>query len=335
MEDHLLALRLAAKSGGEVEVGGADAVLAEQRAGDLGERIGDRHQRALRVAADRAAVLGEVVGRVDLLVVAAVAGDDQSLAWRAPERRALTHLGHPLDFVLVSHPIPPRPRAYPSASSDHRQALADADAERREAITAAARRSARVTVRPTTRAPEAPSGWPIAIAPPLMLTFAGSRSGQPLRQASDCEAKASFSSTASTSSQVDAGLRQRLVRGLDRGDAEDVGVDPVDAAGDDPGQRRAADRVAPPPSEPSSSIEAPSFSGEELPAVTVPPSTKAGFSFAELLQRRCRRGCPRRARGRRRGPGRPRAKRPSSQAAAASGVAAQRRTRPAPRARCS
>ena len=101
--------------------------------------------------------------------------------------------------------------------------------------------AARARAVPTTRAPEAPSGWPIAIAPPLALTFSGSSSGQPARQASDCEAKASFSSTASDVVPADPGLAERLVRRLDRGDPEDVGVDAVDAAGDDPGQRLGAD----------------------------------------------------------------------------------------------
>ena len=49
--------------------------------------------------------------------------------------------------------------------------------------------------------PDAPSGWPMAIAPPKALTFSGSI-GHAFTHASDCAAKASLSSTRSTSSQV-------------------------------------------------------------------------------------------------------------------------------------
>src|SRR5690606_28380315 len=48
------------------------------------------------------------------------------------------------------------------------------------------------------RPPEAPSGWPIAIAPPWMLTRSGSSSGHSCRHARLCEAKASLSSSTST-----------------------------------------------------------------------------------------------------------------------------------------
>ena len=133
------------------------------------------------------------------------------------------------------------------------------------------------------RAPDAPSGWPMAIAPPRTLTSSGSRSGQPARQASDWEANASFSSTTDDVAPADAGARERPVRGLDRGDPEDVGVDAVGGARDDAGQRLAAER-GPACSSPISVIAAPSLSGEEFPAVTVPPSRKAGAA-GELLER--------------------------------------------------
>ena len=54
---------------------------------------------------------------------------------------------------------------------------------------------------PRMRPPEAPSGWPIAIAPPLALTISGS-TFQASTQASDWTANASLSSTAETSAQV-------------------------------------------------------------------------------------------------------------------------------------
>src|SRR4051812_32461570 len=50
----------------------------------------------------------------------------------------------------------------------------------------------------TTRAPDAPSGWPIAIAPPRVLTRSGSTC-QASMHARDWTANASFSSTAPTS----------------------------------------------------------------------------------------------------------------------------------------
>ena len=51
------------------------------------------------------------------------------------------------------------------------------------------------------RPPEAPSGCPMAIAPPCRLTISGS-TAQASMQASDWAAKASFSSTADTSSHL-------------------------------------------------------------------------------------------------------------------------------------
>ena len=50
------------------------------------------------------------------------------------------------------------------------------------------------------RVPEAPSGWPMAIAPPCRFTIVGSMP-QALMQARDCAANASLSSTAPTWSQ--------------------------------------------------------------------------------------------------------------------------------------
>ena len=60
-------------------------------------------------------------------------------------------------------------------------------------------RSSRLSSVTVMRAPEQPSGWPSAIAPPLALTISSS-SPRSRMQASDWEAKASLSSTASRSS---------------------------------------------------------------------------------------------------------------------------------------
>src|SRR3954447_237703 len=105
----------------------------------------------------------------------------------------------------------------------------------------------------TTRAPDAPSGWPIAIAPPRVLTRSGS-TFQASRQASDWTAKASLSSTAPTSDQPTpaapraraaapaapaAPARRESPAGrLDRGDAEALRLQRGRTASGDPGQRR-------------------------------------------------------------------------------------------------
>ncbi len=51
------------------------------------------------------------------------------------------------------------------------------------------------------RAPEQPSGWPRAMAPPFTFTFSSMTSRRPrsFRTGSDCAAKASLSSQRSTS----------------------------------------------------------------------------------------------------------------------------------------
>ena len=84
----------------------------------------------------------------------------------------------------------------------HREALADADADRGDAVLPAVRLAACRRACRGSRPPDAPSGWPIAIAPPLTFTRSGSSSVHSPTQASDWAAKASLSSTASTSPQV-------------------------------------------------------------------------------------------------------------------------------------
>ena len=78
-------------------------------------------------------------------------------------------------------------------------ALADANAHRREAVTAAAATELVEERHDEARAGH-PSGWPIAMAPPLTLTAAGSRPSSRIT-ATDCDANASFSSTRSSSSR--------------------------------------------------------------------------------------------------------------------------------------
>jgi hypothetical protein len=62
------------------------------------------------------------------------------------------------------------------------------------------RRSSYVSV-VSSRVPVLPSAWPSAMAPPLTLRISGSSSFHSARQASDCDANASLSSTAVRSPQ--------------------------------------------------------------------------------------------------------------------------------------
>ena len=132
------------------------------------------------------------------------------------------------------------------------------------------------------RAPEAPSGWPIAIAPPRGLTFSGSSSGQP--------------------AQAGERLRRERLVELDGVDVAPADARPARApcwpprpgampktSGSTPCAARETIRAS--GSTPSaragrlvadSSAAAPSLSGEVLPAVTVPPATNAGLSFASF-----------------------------------------------------
>ena len=124
----------------------------------------------------------------------------------------------------------------------------------------------------------------MAIAPPRTLTFSGSSSGQPSRQASDCEANASFSSTTSTSPEPIPARASALFAASTGAIPKTSGSTPstprqtIRASGSRPSHSAAA-------SSPISSAAAPSFSGEELPAVTVPSATNAGLSSASCLQR--------------------------------------------------
>ena len=150
------------------------------------------------------------------------------------------------------------------------------------------------------RAPEQPSGWPRAMAPPSTLTISGSRSGHSARQASDWAANASLSSTASRSPQPMPGPLERRARRPRPGRCRTRGARRRHAAGDDPGQRRRARPRRRRASSPSSSAAAPSLSGEELPAVTVPSGAEDRLQLGQRLERWCRAGCTRRGRARRR-----------------------------------
>ena len=205
------------------------------------------------------------------------------------------------------------------AFEHHRQALADADADRGDAVAAAAARAARGRARPRIRAPDAPSGWPIAIAPPSTLTLLGvelrplGQAGQRLRgerlvELDDVDVVPADAGARAAPCWPPRPARCRTRRGRRRARARD----------DDPRQRLAPSR-APPASSPISSAPAPSLSGEELPAVTVPSVRERGLELGELLERGVGADRTRRARARCRARARPRRRRrPASHAAAAS-----------------
>ena len=84
---------------------------------------------------------------------------------------------------------------------------------------------------------------------------------------------------------ADAGPGQRLLGRLDRGVAEPVRLERVGAAAGDArdGERPRASAA---PSEPSSTAEAPSLSGEALPAVMVPSLRNDGLELRQRLDAR-------------------------------------------------
>jgi len=127
-------------------------------------------------------------------------------------------------------------------------------------------------------APEQPSGWPMAIAPPFTLTSSGSSLSSSMT-ATAWAAKASLTSTRPRSSACQpARASSRVIAGtgpipMKSGCTPAAAVPAYRAIGSTP----AADTAR---SDSSSRPAAPSFSGEELPPVTVPPGRNAGFLAA-------------------------------------------------------
>ena len=160
------------------------------------------------------------------------------------------------------------------ALQDHGQALPHADAQAHCRVAAARRCSWRAAVS-ARRAPEAPSGWPMAMAPPFGFTRASSKaSSSSFRQPSTCAAKASLISMTSRSASGSAGPLQRLRDGQRRADAHQARRHAHRGAGQDARQRLDASR-SPSARLPTSSAAAPSLMPDALPAVITPPSTAA------------------------------------------------------------
>ena len=128
------------------------------------------------------------------------------------------------------------------------------------------------------RAPEAPIGWPMAMAPPLTFTLAGSRPSS-FSTHRLWAAKASLDSTRSRSATVQPAFSSAL---------RDAGIGPVPMmAGSTPAlaQERMVARGSRPRALASSAdmstiAAAPSLSPEALAAVTEPSLVKAGRSFS-------------------------------------------------------
>ncbi len=128
-------------------------------------------------------------------------------------------------------------------------------------------------------APDAPIGWPMAMAPPLTLTLSGSQP-KSLLTAQAWAAKASLASTRSRSSTDQPAFLQRLARWPDRAGAHDGRID----AGMGPDAMRASGvmpRFVASSADISTRAAAPSLMPDALPAVTVPSLSKAGRSLAD------------------------------------------------------
>src|SRR5665213_18129 len=139
------------------------------------------------------------------------------------------------------------------------------------------------------RVPEAPMGWPSAMAPPLTLTLSASKPSSRLT-AQACAAKASLASIKSSS---DAFHPARSKASLLAG----IGPTPI-TAGSTPTDAQEAMRAsgAMPRRAASAAFikttaAAPSLMPEALPAVTVPFLSKAGFNFASVSTVVPWRGC--------------------------------------------
>ena len=133
------------------------------------------------------------------------------------------------------------------------------------------------------RAPVIPYGWPSAIAPPCGFSLSLNGSTPSSRHTgSTCAANASFSSITSTSSIVMPAYASTLR-------TASIGPTPM-ISGSTPETRRREDpraRLDPELrrarlSDMTTTAAAPSFSGHEFPAVTLPPGLNTGSSAASF-----------------------------------------------------
>ena len=158
----------------------------------------------------------------------------------------------------------------------HGEALADADADRRDAVAAAA---AAQLVRQRAEDPRAggaewmPDRDRASIDVDALRIEVGPLSNA--RERLSGEGLVELDHFHIT--PRDTRARERRVRGLHGRDPEDVRIDGVRPAGDDPGERLPGICLVG-EDEGTGTV----LSGDELPAVTVPSFTKAGLSFASF-----------------------------------------------------
>ena len=172
--------------------------------------------------------------------------------------------------------------------------------------------------------PEEPKGWPIATAPPLGLSFSSGTSkpsswpGQLAQHAERLGGEGLVHLPHVDLPGREAGARERLGDRVRRRDAHDLRVERVRGRGHHARQRLDAQSLARGLAAASTTALAPSFSGEELPAVicVVPGCGGSAASFSALVSSRIdlvvlerARGLPARRRGSRPG-GSPAARRP-------------------------
>src|SRR5690625_47106 len=254
MHDDPLPLRLVIVLAGEVVVELADAILAQHRPGQLTEALRDEPERLLRVPQPGGRVLRAVGRAVNALVRHAVARQDEVCRVRHrphPHASSTTANPWPTPMQIAASPYPP-PRWRSCQASEVR-----------------------------IREPEDPSACPMAMAPPSGLRVAGSRSGHCARHASDCAAKASFSSTAVRSPQPIPARASAFSAASTGAAPKNCGSIPA-AARDTTRARGFPPSRPTPASSASNSAEAPSFIGEELPAVTVPSGRNTGRRLANF-----------------------------------------------------
>ena len=180
--------------------------------------------------------------------------------------------------------LSPSSSRFRGALEDRGDALADADAERRDTALLAAR-AHRVKQRAGDAAPLEPIGWPSAIAPPLTFTRAGR-----------ARARAGTRSTARRRPRSARRGRRRQRRVPARASASctaGIGPSPM-KFGSTPAVAYATTRAsgaslgverAPPPTT-SKSPAAPSLIGELLPAVTRAAFPEHGLQLRERFDRR-------------------------------------------------
>ena len=209
------------------------------------------------------------MGAVGLAHVARRRLGDRVVDLRAPRRSVLKLFGHVMLMPPVRLPVPDRRRCTARPRRNRRRGAA------------ARGRASRGSAPPRRRA-----DGPVAIAPPFGLTFSGSSPVHSPMSARHCEANASLSSTTADVLPADAGALERDVGRLHGRDPEHVGIDRRAPRG----RRSAPAAPGPAASAPSSSAisiaPAPSFSGDELPAVTVPSFDERRLELGQLLERR-------------------------------------------------